>query len=753
MDISERPLYQELLNQKILPVASLDKAVKESDASGVTLVSYLTSNLVVPEEKLLDILAQVMRVPLVNLKEMTISEAAIKAVPVKFAWYYLFLPVKLEGKRLTIAVSSPLNVRVQDEIRLNLHYEISVVLARHAQITEMLKRYYGLGAETVDQMVSKGEAQVEIKDVGYDAHVLDGGEKLAEAASVIKLVNQIVLEAFKKRATDIHVEPMRGKLRLRYRIDGVLHDQNVPENLRHFLLPILSRLKIMAGLDISERRVPQDGKTVVKTQEQVLDLRLSFIPTPHGESVVIRLLPRRAGFELDSLGLSEKDRVFLESLIKKPSGIVFVTGPTGSGKTTTLYACLKKIDKVEKKVIAIEDPIEYEIEDVTQIQVSPEAGLTFATGLRSILRHDPDIIMVGEVRDRETADIAIRVALTGHLVLSTLHTSDAATGITRLIDIGIEPYLIASSVDVFIAQRLVRVICPHCKAENRDADGALKQSIIHSLNMSPNASIKIYKGQGCQQCDGTGYHGRVALYEFLLVDKWIKRLITEKATAPDIKLAAMKRGMRTLMQDGWSKVINGITTPEEVLEVCHDAELAVGGAEESASVSSDNLNIMKEEPVVEPMPEYSNQRVHTRIGKKVGVWMRIIEKGKGDILRINNDEAGRPDAVFSDKLLEKIDIKDIKEIVCVTSDLSAGGMSIESPYFIPIGSAIEVKFSLPESKETLQCLAKVVRVDKNLPKGFVVAVCYLDLTGAMRARIESFVKNELTRTRQAGSES
>lgn len=367
----------------------------------------------------------------------------MKKNPTRIAFYYNFFPLKIEGKTLTIAVSYLLDIKTQDEIRTHLGCNIKMMLASKEDISDALKRYYGLGADTLEK-ISPPQREVSLKEEIEDI------EESVEDASVIRLVNQILLDAYKRRATDIHIEPYRGEISIRYRIDGVLYDINVSSEIKRFILPIISRIKIMCNLNIVEKRLPQDGRPIVKTQEQTLDLRVSTLPTPYGESVVIRILPTKMLFSLEKLGLSERDLKILESLISKPHGIIFITGPTGSGKTTTLYACLSKLNTKHRKIITIEDPIEYELNGITQMQVMPEIGLDFARGLRSTLRHDPDIIMIGEVRGLETAEIAIRMALTGHLVFSTLHTNDAPSGITRLLDIGIEPYLVASSIEALL---------------------------------------------------------------------------------------------------------------------------------------------------------------------------------------------------------------------------------------------------------------------------------------------------------------
>ncbi|MFA4980850.1 MAG: ATPase, T2SS/T4P/T4SS family [Candidatus Omnitrophota bacterium] len=751
MDSFEQELSRKLVADKLISGEAVQQAVAECESLNCSLLSCLLSKGQLPEDVLLTVIASITGLSYLDLKSAVIDDAAVKAVPSKFAWYYEFMPVKLEGNKLTIAVASPLSLRIQDEIRFSLRHDLAVVLSKKEYIIERLKEYYGLGSDTVERMVAHGEQVSKVSGAAH-TYAIDEAGKMAEDASVIKLVNQIVLDAYRRRATDIHIEPFRDKLRLRYRVDGVLRDQNVPENFRHFVLPILSRLKIMANLDISERRIPQDGKTSVRTQDQVLDLRLSFIPTPHGESVVIRILPRKMFYSLESLGLSKDDLNMLEALIKKPSGILFVTGPTGSGKTTTLYACLKKINRVEQKVVTIEDPIEYEIDDVTQIQINPDVGLTFASGLRSMLRHDPDIIMVGEVRDRETADIAIRVALTGHLVMSTIHTNDAATGVTRLVDIGIEPYLVASSVEALIAQRLVRMICPHCKAENKDLSPGLQKDIVENLSLSPGSTVKVYKGAGCSSCNFTGFFGRMAIYEILLVDREIKNLIVEKRPAADIKRQAIKNGMRTLMQNGWLKVIEGLTTPEEIFNVCHDSRsdhdepkgppepfVTDAGAAGQAVIDFENEVAIEHE---------NNMRIYPRAAVRMAARLILIEKGSGDVIKLNTAKGGIKNDLLSKSMIDESPAEKVMDFERLefggsSVNMSAGGILLESTYSVPIGSIVEAKFALPGKAETIACLARVTRVEKDLPRCFYIAVCYLDMSGADRSIISRFVKTEL----------
>lgn len=388
-------------------------------------------------------------------------------------------------------------------------------------------------------------------------------------ASISKFLNQILFEAYQDRATDIHIEPFEDELQIRYRVDGVLMDAKVPSNIKHFKDSINSRIKILSNLNIAEKRMPQDGRFKVRVQGVDIDLRVSFLPTPFGESVVLRVLNSSSLYSFDQLGLNEKERAYLENLIVKPHGIIFLTGPTGSGKTTTLYSCLSRVNTEEKKIITIEDPIEYQLKGITQIQINPKVGLTFAHGLRSMLRHDPDIMMIGEVRDIETAEIAIQVALTGHLIFSTLHTNDAAGGVARLIDMGVEPYLITSTVECFIAQRLIRLCCPKCKKAS-----AMTPEVIKDFegDVEVDQSLTIYQAEGCEACNFTGYSGREGIYEFLLMTDSIRELIMQRATANQIKDKAMSEGMRTLRQSGWEKVKAGLTTPQEVIRVTQEED-------------------------------------------------------------------------------------------------------------------------------------------------------------------------------------
>jgi type II secretory ATPase GspE/PulE/Tfp pilus assembly ATPase PilB-like protein len=453
-----------------------------------------------------------------------------------------------------------------DDLETHLGFKVGKVLAASADIEAAIKKYYGVGAETIDRLLSDEAPAAGEVERAADEKVEDI-EKLAGSASVIKLVNQILQEAITDRATDIHIEHFRGELVLRYRIDGILYDTSVSEKIKYLHLAIVSRIKVMSGLDIVERRLPQDGRAKVKIGTNEYELRVSIIPTLYGENIVIRVLPTTMLFDIADLGVSENDRGIIEHLLKKAYGIIFVTGPTGSGKTSTLYASLSKLNSREKKIITIEDPIEYELKGISQTQINAKIGLTFAQMLRSMLRHDPDVMMVGEVRDRETAEVTIQTALTGHLVFSTLHTNDAASGVTRLIDIGIEPYLVASSVIAFVAQRLVRVICKDCKEQVTLSALGFNEDQLKAEGFHTDPKTLVSRGKGCKACNSTGYKGRAAIYEILLINEAIKSLILTKAPSHVIKEKAVKLGMHTLKQDGWDKVLAGVTTPEEVLRV------------------------------------------------------------------------------------------------------------------------------------------------------------------------------------------
>ncbi|MFA5147374.1 MAG: ATPase, T2SS/T4P/T4SS family [Candidatus Omnitrophota bacterium] len=712
-------LYEALMDKGLVSKEALEPFIKEVETTQSNLGQILIKRGIFPERDILMLLAEKLKMPFLTLRDTPIDRKVIDRIPVKIATYYRFIPIAIKDKTMTAAVSWPMDIKIQDEIRTQLGYDIEIALACEDEILEAMKKNYGFAADTLGRITSgastgktppasaRETSQGKVEDI-------EKLTELAEDASIIKLVNQIILEAYKKRATDIHIEPFRQEVSLRYRIDGILYDANVPPEIKNFINAIISRIKIMSNLNIVEHRLPQDGRAVVKVQDQVLDLRISTMPTPYGESVVIRILPTQMLFSLAKLGLAKPDMVLFEKLIQKPHGIIFVTGPTGSGKTTTLYTCLSRINTKERKIITIEDPIEYEMSGVIQIQVMSEIGLDFARGLRSILRHDPDVIMVGEVRDRETADIAIRVALTGHLVFSTLHTNDAASGITRLVDIGVEPYLVASSVEAFIAQRLIRLICPDCKHEDKAVPPELKESIARELNIKAS-EVKVFRGKGCANCNHTGFWGRTAIYEILLVDDTIKDMIFKKASASQIKKLSISRGMRTLRQDGWNKVIAGMTTPEEVINVT-SAEDEAGSSGRGTMASSPILPDVAGQASTE-----SDRRIYRRLDNKINVRYKVF-KGQ--------DISGKKGAAA--------------EQLSVTKNISAGGSLFTSDEPLPVGTILEMAVEPHDGKGPVECLARVVRVEElRGGKSFEIAVCFLDMTSAQKARLDNYISNEL----------
>jgi general secretion pathway protein E/type IV pilus assembly protein PilB len=498
----------------------------------------------------------------INAAIVDIDEDALKTVSANVASHYNIVPLKVVSNTLYVATCNPFNHDMKGEIELVLDnlYKVEFVLATSEAIKKAIRKSYGVGAATVEQMtISKKISE----GTSHKEDLMD--ENKARDASVIKLVNQLIADAIGIEATDIHIEPYEDDLRARYRIDGMLHDTGIPKTVKFFREGIISRIKIMSGLDIAEKRLPQDGRTQVNLGGHKFDLRVSILPTRYGEAINIRILPQsRLISDLFSLGITESDVNKLSKLIHKPHGIILVTGPTGSGKTTTLYACMNMLKDTNRKIITIEDPIEYDMHGIVQMQVHPEIGFTFARALRSMLRHDPDIMLVGEIRDFETAETAIRTALTGHLVFSTLHTNDAASAITRLLDMGIEPYLVASSIDAILAQRLIRVICSNCK-EPCEPEPEVATAIKSLAGL--DGLDKLHHGRGCSKCRFTGYHGRTVITELLLLSENIREMTIVKRHSGEIDSQARSEGMTSLFSSGLDKVKQGITTYEEVLRV------------------------------------------------------------------------------------------------------------------------------------------------------------------------------------------
>lgn len=539
------------------------ECVREHETSGRSLVNIIVAK-GAAEEALLRFLSEHLDVSFMRIRSEDVDVNLAQKIPAKFVTHYNVMPLKREGETIFMGVNDPFALCAFDELKMVLKQDITPVLAIQKDITESIKEFYGLGADTLEKIAVE-YPELDVTKAADDEDIVNE----AIDPSVIKFLNQVLLDAIKQRATDIHVEPFEDDLRIRYRIDGMLHEVSCPPTIKHFQSSIVSRIKVMASLDIAEKRRPQDGRIKIKMAEDVFDLRISILPAPFGESIVIRILSRTSPvIGLEKLGLRADGLAILDRMIQKPHGIILVTGPTGSGKTTTLYACLSKINSPHRKILTIEEPIEYQLKGITQMQVEPKIGFTFATALRSMLRHDPDVMMVGEIRDKETANLAVRTALTGHLVFSTLHTNDAASSITRLLDMGIDSFLAASSVILIIAQRLVRLVCPHCK-ETYVPDSEISKQFDFAIP----EKVTFYRGKGCEQCRFTGYHGRTAIFEILEPNDEIREMTLKKLPAHQIKQEAVSGGMKVLRQAGMDKVKEGLTTLEEVLRVTQEEKI------------------------------------------------------------------------------------------------------------------------------------------------------------------------------------
>ncbi len=512
------------------------------------------------ERDVLEIIGEQLSIPVVDLANIRIDADLLKLIPPKVVHRYRMLPISKENGTIRIATANAFDLYAFDELRMLTGTKVEPVLASEAEIKRAIKQFYGVGGQTIDEMIGESEIEV-VSDVEeQDADLIEQ----AQEATVVKLVNEILLEAIRDRASDVHIEPYEDALRIRYRIDGVLHTTNVPPQIRRFQAAIISRIKILSNLNIAEKRLPQDGGFKIKTGNREIDLRVSIIPTSFGEGVVMRILDKQSVLiSLGELGLQDEAFEGFNKLIHQPFGIILVTGPTGSGKTTTLYASLNAVKSDKIKILTVEDPVEYHLDGINQVQIQPKIGLTFASGLRSFLRHDPDVILVGEIRDLETAETAINASLTGHLVFSTLHTNDAVTSTTRLLDMGVEPFLVSSSIEGVLAQRLVRKICPDCKEPFKPDVDKLPKDLIEMLE--PGHSL--YQGKGCRECRNTGYRGRMGLFELLMVNDELREMIVKHCSATEILSVARKQGLKLMREDGWAKVLGGTTTVEEINRV------------------------------------------------------------------------------------------------------------------------------------------------------------------------------------------
>ncbi len=519
------------------------------------------------EDKVLRWLAQEYGVGFVTLDELEPDKQVLALFPARLLLRDELLPLRQTENEVEVATARLFATQALDGLKSVTGLRIRPVLAPTEAIRREMKKRLGVGADTIDTLDEETDLQVVDDSGGTNDTNLD---EAAEDASIIRFVNQVLKDAIDLRASDIHLEPFEDELRIRYRIDGVLQEVPVPAQVKRFQPAIVARVKILSHLNIAEKRLPQDGRIKVRIDEAEVDIRVSIIPMLHGEAVVMRLLRQNSKIKgAKDLGMNDREYHCLQRVLQLPHGIVLVTGPTGSGKTSTLYTALHEINDSERKIVTIEDPIEYQLKGVNQIQVSEKSGLTFARGLRSILRHDPDVILIGEIRDQETAQIAVQASLTGHLVFSTLHTNDAAGAVTRLVDMGVEPYLVASSLEAVLAQRLVRLLCPHCRAID---DSPTTQTYKSRIGI-PTAH-KVYKSVGCRECRNTGFHGRRAIFEWMDSSNEIRQLILKSASTDLIREAACRAGMRTLAEDGRRLVMEGVTTIEEVLSVTTVHEMA-----------------------------------------------------------------------------------------------------------------------------------------------------------------------------------
>ncbi|MFQ5580642.1 MAG: type II secretion system ATPase GspE [Nitrospiria bacterium] len=566
MSSRKRPLIGRILVEKgFVTPAQLEEGLRAQKVQEGKIGEILVRLKFLNEEAVLEALSYQWQIPYIRTVPVSgIDPELIEKVPISFAKRHEFLPFNREGNVVQVATSKPLNLSALDDLRLLMKEPIQVIAAPSLVVIGSINQAYERTTDSAEQAISDLDGEsltVLAEELAEPEDLLDASDE----APMIRLVNSILFQAVQQRASDIHFEPFEREVMIRYRIDGVLYNILTPP--KRLQSSLLSRVKIMAGMDIAEKRLPQDGRIGLKIGGREIDIRVSDVPTAHGERLVLRLLDKSSiVLSLEDIGLEREGLAKLERLLRLSHGILLVTGPTGSGKTTTLYAGLNRVNSIEKNIITIEDPIEYQLKGIGQIQVNPKIELTFASGLRSILRQDPDIIMVGEIRDTETAEIAIQASLTGHLVLSTLHTNDSAGAITRLLDMGVEPFLVSSSVVALIAQRLVRLICSSCRVSYSPSAEELDK-----LGISEDGTERLfYRGEGCTQCMKTGYRGRSGLYEILLLDDEIRNMILAKVDSGRIKALAIEKGMMTLREDGARRVAAGLTTTEEVLRVTQE---------------------------------------------------------------------------------------------------------------------------------------------------------------------------------------
>ena len=550
--MNDKELESLLLNQGLISQDNLNKALDEMRKLKRPLEKIIVEMKILPRKNLYEAIAKHFGLNYANLENVQAGEQMLKVMPEALAIQTRSVPIKIENGVLHLAMVEPSDLFAIDRIQMQTGMHIEAYLSSHEDIEEARSRVYAKRSISEDLMTT-----------GFNQVSPDAKASIGEGASIIKLVDLIIAQAVHDRASDIHIEPEQELVRIRFRIDGILYE--VPSPPKEWEAAIISRIKVLAGMDIAENRMPQDGHFQSKIDEKIIDFRISTMPTIYGENVVMRLLDTVSiTIGLEKLGFSTADQLLrYESLISKPYGIILSTGPTGSGKTTTLYSALMRINTIDRNIITIEDPVEYRLGLIRQIQVNPKAGITFANGLKAMLRQDPDVIMVGEIRDLETAIIAIQAALTGHLVFSTLHTNDAPSAVTRLINMGVEPFLIAASLIGVMAQRLIRVVCPHCKESYEPS-----KALIHKWGIKDKLNARLYRGKGCDYCKGTGFRGRSGIFELMSVDDEIREMIIGEASTVSLRKKCQVKGMKLLSEDGLNKALSGVTTIEEIARVC-----------------------------------------------------------------------------------------------------------------------------------------------------------------------------------------
>ncbi len=567
MAVQRKKLGEMLVEAGLVTQEQLREILVEQSGSGLKLGEYLVNRDIIRESQIVDLISQQLKIEKFRADKHHINPQLAQLLPMEFAQTRMVAPLSLKGNLLVAAMTDPMDIQAQDEMEILTNKEVEVVICTIQEFNEILYSVYGVSTNISEDVMHRLEdleraetdsgEESEAEEFRTDLNV-SSLQDMAEEAPVVRLLNSILTEAVREGASDVHISPEKDYVQLRFRVDGKLRDAPAPP--RRIFLPIVSRVKILAGMDIAVARVPQDGRFTFRLKDKEIHVRVSTLPTIHGENVVMRLLDRSGGVKtLAELGFSKKDGAKLGRAMHKPYGMILATGPTGSGKSTTLYAILGELNAPDVNIITLEDPVEYRIERIRQTQLNRKAGMTFASGLRAILRQDPDVIMVGEIRDGETANIAVQSALTGHRMLSTLHTNDSAGAVTRLMEMGVEPFLVASTLLVSIAQRLVRRICPHCREAHEPTDEALR-----ALGLARRREFTFYKGRGCRMCNNSGYLGRIGLYEVLEIDSMVQELILRRASAAEITRAAVKAGaLSTLKDDAARKAAQGLTTLEE----------------------------------------------------------------------------------------------------------------------------------------------------------------------------------------------